>query len=293
MTAVASALETLKQGRPEWAPWLAVVAEICDQTHDPVWDATVPPRVPSSHPPMPLLTAASISLPPNVLRRSLTRLIQRASTSGSATMATLHRLLDDEPDALALFAASVCQDREVVKETAARNEADGEALQAVIALLSVPFLQACHRKWATVIPEAWTAPYCPICASRPAFVEVRGIERTRHARCGRCGAEWYARMLQCLYCANSDHEQLLTLASQGGAPTNTIEACTKCRGYLKAFTRLQGCSPASVYLEDLTSVDLDIAALDAGYTRPHGTGYPLAVTVHAEARRRRLLAWKT
>ena len=208
-------------------------------------------------------------------------------------MATLACLLDEEPDALALLAASVSQSGDVVKETAVRTDADVDALQAVIALWGVPFLQACHRQWATMIPETWTAPYCPICASRPAFVEVRGIERARHARCGRCGAEWYARLLQCLYCANRDHEQLLTLASQGGAPTNTIEACTKCRGYLKAFTRLQGCSPASVYLEDLASVDLDIAALDAGYTRPHGTGYPLAVTVHAEARRRRLFAWKT
>ncbi|HUE87817.1 MAG TPA: formate dehydrogenase accessory protein FdhE [Vicinamibacterales bacterium] len=293
MSTAASALDTLKQGRPEWTPWLAVVAEICEQANDPVWDAAAQSCAPASGPAVPLLANASVAVPRNVLGRSLTRLIQKASRSGSGTMATLDRVLNDEPGALALFAASVSQDSDVVKETAARRGIDADSLQAVSALWGIPFLQACHRQWAAVIPKTWAAPYCPICASRPAFVEVRGIERARHARCGRCGAEWYARMLQCSYCDNSDHEQLLTLVPQSGAPTQAIEACTKCRGYLKAFTRLQGCSPGSVYLEDLASVDLDIAALDAGYRRPQGAGYPLAVTVTAHAARRRLFAWNT
>lgn len=209
-------------------------------------------------------------------------------------MATLHRLLVDEPDLRALFAAAVCQDRDVVQETAEEAGADVEALHAVAALWCSAFLHACHRQWARAIPENWTAPYCPICASWPAFVEVRGIERTRYARCGRCGAEWYARLLQCLYCDNSDHEQLLTLVPQGSAPSNAVEACTKCRGYIKIFTRLQGCAPGAVYLEDLASADLDIAALDAGYTRPHGTGYRFTLTVTAPAvRSRQRFAWWT
>jgi FdhE protein len=286
MTTAVSTLESLRRQRPEWTPWLAVVADVCDQTSDGAWAAAVPSRPLASQPGVPLLADASIWLPTNLLQRNLTRLLQRASASGTSSMATLARLLEDGPDARALFAASVSYDGEVVKQAARRADADADALQAVVGLLCVPFLAACHRQWATAIPENWTASYCPICASWPAFVEVRGIERTRHARCGRCGAGWHARLLQCLYCANSDHEQLVTLVPQGGAPTNAIEACALCRGYLKVFTRLQGCSPGSVYLEDLASVDLDIAALDAGYSRTHGAGYPLAITVQADATQR-------
>jgi FdhE protein len=295
MTTAASTLETLKQIRPEWTPWLSVVTEIWEQASDPVWDAMVPSRASAVPSPLPLLANAAIVLPSDVLGRGLTRLLQRASACGSATMATLDRLLHVGPDAPALFAASVCQDQEVVQEIAASIDADREALQAVVALLCVPFLQACYRQWVTVIPENWTAPYCPICASWPAFVEVRGIERTRYARCGRCGAEWYARLLHCLYCGNRDHEQLPTLVPQSVAPTSAIEACTQCLGYIKTLTKLQGCSPGSVYLQDLASVDLDIAALDAGYRRPHGAGCRLAVTVTvtAQAARRWGLAWKT
>ncbi len=293
MTTAASVLDRLKQDRPEWTPWLSVVAEMIEQMADPVWDATVPApaQVPAR---VPFLANASVALHADVLRRSLARLIERACESGSATMATLDRLPVDEPAPRALFAAAVCQDREAVQEAAARTGTDVEALHAVTALWCGPFLQACHRQWATLIPQNWTAPYCPICASWPAFVEVRGIERTRYARCGRCGAEWYARLLHCLFCDNTDHEQLLTLAPQSSAPSNAVEACTKCRGYIKTFTRLQGCAPPAVSLEDLASVDLDIAALDAGYTRPRGTAHRLAVTVTAPAvRSRQRFAWWT
>ena len=293
MMGAASALDTLKRDRPEWTPWLSVVADVCEQMSDPVWDATVPAPARASQQGVPFLSNAAISLPPDLLRRSLIRLIERASACGSV-MATLDRLPNDESFALVLFAASVSQDRDVVQATAATIDADVEALDAVTALWCIPFLQACHRQWAAVSPENWIAPYCPICASRPAFVEVRGIERTRHARCGRCGAAWYARRLPCVYCDNRDHEQLLSLVPQSGAPTNVIEACTKCRGYIKTFTRLQGCAPESAYVEDLASVGLDVAALDAGYTRPRAAGYPLAVTVTAPAgRTRQRFAWWT
>jgi hypothetical protein len=45
-------------------------------------------------------------------------------------------------------------------------------------------------------------------------------------------------------------------------------------------------------LEDLATVDLDIAALDQGYARPSGAGYALQATVTATPATRRLFAWK-
>jgi FdhE protein len=208
-------------------------------------------------------------------------------------MATLARLVGHEPDTPALFAASIGQEDAAVDETAASHEVDVDALRAVIALVSLPFLQACRRHWATMVPEQWTAPHCPICASWPAFVEVRGIERARYARCGRCGAEWSARLLQCPHCDNNDHEQLQTLVPQGSGLRQRGEACTKCRTYVKILTRLRGCAPRDVYLEDLASVDLDIAALEAGDARPHGAGHRLAVTVTAQsARSPRFARWR-
>ena len=70
-----------------------------------------------------------------------------------------------------------------------------------------------------------------------------------------------------------------------------IEGCRSCLAYVKTFTRLQGCPPGAVMLEDLASVALDIAALEQGYVRPRGAGYPLDVSVTARNVPRRFFAW--
>ena len=75
------------------------------------------------------------------------------------------------------------------------------------------------------------------------------------------------------------NEELVTLAPENGQANAVVEACRRCRGYVKSLTRLQAGPPAGVHLDDLATVDLDIAALDEKYERPGGTGYPLTVTV--------------
>ncbi|MNC89382.1 Protein FdhE [compost metagenome] len=70
-----------------------------------------------------------------------------------------------------------------------------------------------------------------------------------------------------------------------------IDACNACRGYVKAFTRLQGCPAGAVMIEDLASVDLDMAALEHGYARRADAGCPLDVTVASAAGGRRLFGW--
>ena len=51
--------------------------------------------------------------------------------------------------------------------------------------------------------------YCPVCGAWPAFAEMRGIERSRYLRCGRCGGGWQAQCLSCSYCGMTDHEELI------------------------------------------------------------------------------------
>jgi FdhE protein len=137
------------------------------------------------------------------------------------------------------------------------------------------------------------AGYCPLCGAWPAFAEVRGIERLRYLRCGRCGGQWEAHPLRCLFCNMDDHEQLLSLVPQNDASsTRLIEACKHCSGYLKSFTTLQGSDPLAVALDDLASVDLDTAAVEQGYRRPDGPGYPLDTTVsYSRSKTNRILHW--
>jgi FdhE protein len=220
----------------------------------------------------------------------LDQLALAANRGGVPKMASLGELLRGDLDLASLFESSVTQDARRAEEVAAARSVDPEALQAIVTLLAVPFLQACRTRWMRPADPPWTQGYCRICGAWPAFAEVRGIERSRYYRCARCGAEWYAQVLQCAYCRTADHEELVALVPEQEGASGAVDACRSCRGYLKSFTRLQGSAPSSVMLDDLASVELDLAAMGAGYERPPGAGCPPAISVHMSTGRG-FLAW--
>jgi FdhE protein len=293
MSAPDAVLNGLRRERPEWEPWLAVVDEILREAGGPAWEAAVPSAAQAlssqaQGTAVPLLAGTTLTLDAALVRRLFERLIRTASRAGTPKMSSLKAALHADLEWAPLFTASLCQDSDrdggQISEIAAVSGADAEALHAVIALLPVPFLHACNRRWASSISASWVEGYCPVCGSWPAFAEVRGIERNRYFRCGRCGGEWHARALYCPYCAMSDHDELVALVPEHGGSNAVgsnavIDACQRCLEYVKTFTRLQGCSPGAVMLEDLASVDLDVAAIEHGFARSAGPGFALGITV--------------
>ena len=249
------------------------------ETADAKWDRFVPAGIEAREDKVPLLAGTTISLEPDSLRRWTERLLRTASRCGTAKMATLKPAIHAPSDILALFKASLCQDSDRLNEIAAALGADPEAFQAVMALVPVPFLHACNRRWTHAIAQSWAEGYCPVCGAWPAFAEVRGIERNRYFRCGRCAGEWQLYCLICPYCGMTDHNELVTMVPEQGGTSRVIEACKRCLGYVKSFTTLQGSPAAKVMLDDLASVDLDVAALEHGYRRPPTPGYSLDVTL--------------
>jgi FdhE protein len=285
------ALESLRHARPEWMSWLGVIEEVVHECDSPHWVPTVPD--PAAHRPerVPLLAGTSAPLQARVIRRWLERLIRLAAMSGTDVMLSLAAARPSEPESVELFTSSIRSDTEAITRIAAAYGVDAEALQAVGALLPVPFLHACNLRLAGSVPAGWAHGYCPVCGAWPAFAEIRGIERSRHFRCARCGGEWYARALACPFCDLSDHTRLATLVPGKSDVHDVIDACNGCGRYVKVFTRLQGCPPAAVMIEDLASVGLDMAALEQGYGRPADTGFPVGVTVIEPRRTRRVFGW--
>jgi FdhE protein len=282
MIAPGAAWPRLKSERPEWSPWLAVVEEAVRETGTATWDGAVP-VVDGPARLVPILAGKTLTVDVRAVRELVGRLFRTAARSGSPKLAPLAAVLDGQPDLLKLLAASLCHDLEHVTSVARTFGVDVDALHAVVALVAVPTLQACHRRWASSLAEDWQRAYCPVCGAWPAFAEVRGIERSRCLRCARCGAAWHAHALRCSFCATGDHRDLAVLVPAKDGPQAVVEACRRCLGYMKSFTTLQGCPPGAVMLEDLASVDLDVAALEQGYARPAGAGYPLDVTVVGRA----------
>lgn len=285
-------LTDLERQRPEWGPWLAVVREITREIKTSDWDAAVPRDLAPPRDATPVLACATLTVPADAMRSWLKRSIRAAAASVTPNLATLRSALDANPDSAAVFEASLCQDVDRITALAAGSSVNPEAWQAVMAVVALPLLHACRRKCASAMPESWVEGYCPICGAWPAFAEVRGIERLRFFRCGRCGVDWHARLLHCPYCNMRDHDELVSLVPERPGVNAVIDACRRCHGYVKALSRLQGCEPEAVMLEDLASVDLDIAALDQGYARPAGAGFPLQATVTATSATRGFFGWK-
>jgi FdhE protein len=275
-SATTNRLQTVRSDHPEWNPWLTVIAQTLTEASNPRWESSVPLSRHDKN--TPVLAEAAILLPFDLLSDWSRRLFRSAADGDTPAMATLRAATNLTLPAIEqLFRASLCQDRHKLEQLASASQADARAFQGVAELLPVPFLQACTRLRRRN-GESWRQGYCPTCGAWPALAEVRGIERARYLRCGRCGDEWQLHWLQCPFCGINDHEQLVTLVPQE-SDARTIDACKRCTGYLKSFTVLQGADQFGIMVNDLASVDLDIAAVERGYRRPPDPGYFLNATV--------------
>ena len=143
----------------------------------------------------------------------------------------------------------------------------------------MPLLHACAERWREHVPSAWTHGYCPVCAAWPALSELRGLERSRRLRCGRCAADWPLPVLQCAYCGEANHDRLGTLTPEGESQTRRVEVCYTCKGYLKTFTTLRPMTLRTIAMTDLASVDLDLIAQERTYARPSQFAHRLSLRV--------------
>jgi len=125
----------------------------------------------------------------------------------------------------------------------------------------------------------WSNGYCPVCGAWPMLAEMRGLNREYWLRCGRCASEWQYNAGSCVFCGEEDHERLGYLAAENERESRRAVTCEECHGYVKTFASLGHLSVADIAAHDLSSVELDLAALEAGYSRPSATGFRLNVRV--------------
>jgi FdhE protein len=182
-------------------------------------------------------------------------------------------------EGIALLAAALCHDDEALDALARSSGADPAVLRVTGQMAVLPLLQTFARALAPDVPPTWWEGYCPVCGAWPVVAEYTGLERKRQLRCGRCGAGWAIPLLRCVYCDETDHDHLGYLTPEAGEQTRRIEVCNTCKGYLKAVTTVRPVAPWALLVDDLTTVPLDIAALERGYRRPERPGYALGATV--------------
>jgi FdhE protein len=267
---------------PELRPWVTLCEEVRRALGDPAWGSVT--RVPAPLGPAPLADGAPLLadavLAVDVGRAApwLRALFARARAAGdSAATLRPERLTDGH--AVALLGAAVAEDGTRIEALARDLGAAPGALGAVAGLGVMPLLHGARRALAGEVPAAWTHGYCPVCGAWPTLAEARGVERSRHFRCARCGSCWFAGWLRCPYCGNGDHVRAAALVSDDAGARHRVETCEACRGYVKTLTVLLPTEPSDIVLADFDSLALDLAALAHGYHRPPGRGLMATVRV--------------
>ena len=84
--------------------------------------------------------------------------------------------------------------------------------------------------------------------------------------CAYCGAEYLADHILCVHCGNKDPYTLNYMELEGNKAFH-IDFCTKCQQYLKVIVEDALSEPLPRFVEDLLTLDVDIAAREAGLTR--------------------------
>jgi FdhE protein len=275
-------VEGLLRDHADWAPYVAALREVARVLEDRAasegerrWGALAAstdtghsPRHPSG---APLLQSAVIEVDPATLDPWVRRLLRLACEHGGAAA------LRDAPrsgalDAVALVEAAIDHDGERLTSLAGEVGVAANALGAIAHLAATPLLHAARRAHESALPEYWEPGYCPVCGAFPTLAEVRGLERARRLRCARCGADWWTEWLRCSFCGNREHTTLGSLLPDGAGDSCRAETCAQCRAYVKTLSTLTAIPAAELGVEDLATVDLDMAALERGYRRPAVSG---------------------
>ena len=272
------------QLEPAWHSWVRLLDIALEAAEDPAWGPVAVEPAPAADvglvrdPEAPLLHGAVVRVNARRVRRLTRELLKAAAESGEGA-ASLAHLRSRRLDALRLVRASIAGDRAEVGRMAEAAEVAGEALAVVAHLASIPVLHACARQLRDDVSPVWMHGYCPTCGAWPTLAELRGLERNRRLRCGRCASDWPLPVLHCPFCGELRHDHLAALLPEGEEQTRRLDVCNTCKGYLKTFTGLRPMPLRSVAMTDLASVELDLAAQERGYERPARMAREIAVVV--------------
>jgi FdhE protein len=268
-------LDTTEAANPEWAPWLRLLRRArVECAAGWAIDLGIAAGRASE---APLLHQSVIALDEPRARGWIGELFAAAAAEADDP-----RAFGDPgryaSDAFGLLASAIALDTLRLDEMSVGLGGDPARVAAVVQLAAMPILMSCRRRASAELPRSWTNGYCAMCGAWPAFAEVRGLERERRARCGRCAYEWRFDVLRCPFCGEREHAQLASLVIEGDE-TRRIDTCRTCNGYLKSVATLMAVPDDRVAVRDAETVELDLVAADRGLARPAERAFAMLVEV--------------
>lgn len=215
----------------------------------------------------PLLRGLDLEIDEGAVRELLLSLARaREAVLPSESARRLRAALErEDPGIGELLPLAAAGDREQVIAAARRRDLDPDILWTLAQAVLRPALWSWRRSLAPLaegIP--WHRDSCFVCGAPAALGELRE-DGARHLRCLQCGAGWRVRRLHCPSCGNEDHATLCTLYEEGRRETRRVEACERCRRYLKLIAAAVPTPVELLAVEDLATLHLDAVARERGF----------------------------
>lgn len=177
-------------------------------------------------------------------------------------------LEDNRLDIIELLAYISSGERGPVTAVAQDLQLEPDLLWTLAQNALKPALRAWCRQLTPLAKGAsWNRGTCFVCGAAATLAELQDNDQAKHLRCGSCGADWAYRRLQCTYCGNEDQKTLGCLYEEEQRDTIRVEACHKCKGYLKVISSFAPTPAEMIPVEDLATLHLDYIAQERGYAR--------------------------
>ncbi|MDO8793948.1 MAG: formate dehydrogenase accessory protein FdhE [Vicinamibacterales bacterium] len=226
---------------------------------------------------IPVLHGEPVPLPQHLLTLAIRDFCERLNTGRTAEAASaIQAAFDGHLDPAAVISACFGRDQHRVRALAEHASVTPDLLWLVADLTVAPLAHLLQRNIfgeaataaGTPLGDAlvrWDHGFCPACGSWPALMEAGDGGHT--LRCSFCAMGWTLASYRCVYCGN-DGESFLTAAPNPEIPGRRLQLCGECGGYAKVLDLPAPTEFPLVAIEDLASLDLDMAAIERRYGRP-------------------------
>ena len=120
--------------------------------------------------------------------------------------------------------------------------------------------------------KAWPHGHCPVCGNQPLMGRLEGKEGRRMHTCSFCAFEYRAARMGCPFCLAPETEGSEYHVSDD-EPGYLLSVCNACKNYFKIADFREFDRPWFPLLDDLSSLTLDLYAMQMGYKRPTLSGW--------------------
>lgn len=222
---------------------------------------------------IPALATEPIRMPVELLKPTFVDLCRALAEGGGGEATAKIRTVAEngQLDVRAVLTLALRREQGAMRMAATRGGLGHELLWLVADLCVSPYAHALLEAVFDKAPEplqttlhAWSHGYCALCGSWPTLVER--VDGARRLRCSLCAAAWEVADGSCLYCG--EHGEAFTVITPNASASRALDTCRSCKGYAKTLATDASLPFPLVALADLDSMDLDLAAMQAGFSKP-------------------------